>query len=206
MIVWRRSNQFCNNTCQTPSFEPFTIAKDVQNTSTQSPGRASTNDQVSRPFQNCFPYVLRLSLQKGTDLLILITLSNTEPHELQPHPAAPSEIADQFSSFKKTLESGPHFDPNKLKDFKLLAAETATPVGAENPQGPVGTGALDPSKVGSSSSIQGSSGGNTSSPRGDVAEDLHDLPPRFWKTPTLILEEVEMDAIMVSTQASCLHS
>ncbi|CAO1630295.1 unnamed protein product [Sympodiomycopsis kandeliae] len=117
----------------------------------------------------------------------------SESHQAHPHPAAPSEIANQFSDFKKTLESGPHFDPNKLQDFKLLAAETATPVGAMSAHGPVQTGALDPSKVNSSATSSGSSSSPT---RGDVAEDLHDLPSRFWKTPTLVLEEVEMDAIM----------
>lgn len=112
-----------------------------------------------------------------------------EPHTPHPHPAAPSEIADQFSSFQKTLESGPHFDANKLKDFKVLAAETAYPVGAVQAQGPVQSGALDPKTAG---------GEGATSQQHHVAEDLHDLPPRFWKTPTLLLEEVEMEAVMVS--------
>lgn len=30
-----------------------------------------------------------------------------------------------------------------------------------------------------------------------AAEDLHDLPKRFWQTPALAIEEKEMDAIMV---------
>ncbi|CAD6888806.1 unnamed protein product [Tilletia controversa] len=29
-----------------------------------------------------------------------------------------------------------------------------------------------------------------------VAEDLHELPPRFWRTSSLVMEEDEMEAIM----------
>lgn len=69
----------------------------------------------------------------------------------------------------------------------------AYPVGAVTPHGPVQTGKLDASTAGGASG-----GGKTQDNRIDVAEDLHDLPPRFWKTPTLFLEEAEMEAVMVS--------
>lgn len=131
---------------------------------------------------------------------------HAEPHTPHPHPAAPSEIAEKFESFQKTLESGPHFDANKLKDFKQLAAETAFPIGTDGPQGPVQTGALDAKQAQSSGNniASGGSGPKAHTPttRTDAADDLHDLPERFWRTPTLILEDTEMEAIMVSFSTS----
>ena len=32
-----------------------------------------------------------------------------------------------------------------------------------------------------------------------VAEDVHLLPERFWRTPALAFSEAEMEAVMVST-------
>jgi len=57
-----------------------------------------------------------------------------------------------------------------------------------------------PEKLESSSSSS-SSTPSSSTKGGDVFEDLHDLPKRFWQTPSLIIEEKEMDAIMVSGNA-----
>ncbi|KAE8271536.1 hypothetical protein A4X09_0g794 [Tilletia walkeri] len=81
---------------------------------------------------------------------------HTEPH---PHPAAPPEIAKDFSHFQEVFASGPHFHPEKLQS----ASE-----GKEEP-------AAAPAPV---------------------AEDLHELPARFWKTRSLVIEEDEMEAIM----------
>lgn len=38
----------------------------------------------------------------------------TEPHEPHPHPDAPPEIAKDFDNFRKTFETGPHFNPDKV--------------------------------------------------------------------------------------------
>lgn len=32
----------------------------------------------------------------------------------------------------------------------------------------------------------------------EVAEDVHLLPERFWRTPALAFSDAEMDAVMVS--------
>lgn len=50
----------------------------------------------------------------------------------------------------------------------------------------------------SSASSEASSGESSSGGGGDIAEDLHDLPRRFWQTPSLLIEEKEIDAINVS--------
>ncbi|KDN38377.1 hypothetical protein K437DRAFT_23576 [Tilletiaria anomala UBC 951] len=88
--------------------------------------------------------------------------------ERHPHPAAPKEI--DFKHFQEVYRSGPHFNPDKVKSPAQLAAAQSSGQGA---------------------SSQASS---TNHQHGAV-EDLHQLPERFWKTPALLLDEAEMDAI-----------
>lgn len=63
-----------------------------------------------------------------------------------------------------------------------------------------------PEKIGGGgeASASGSSGGSGGATAPGVVDDVQQLPSRFWKTPTLLLEEDEMDAIMVSTSESGL--
>ncbi|KAE8257752.1 hypothetical protein A4X13_0g2144 [Tilletia indica] len=86
---------------------------------------------------------------------------HTEPH---PHPAAPPEIAKDFSHFQEVFASGPHFHPEKLQSASS-GGEGEEPAAAAAEAAP-------------------------------VAEDLHELPARFWKTRSLVIEEDEMEAIM----------
>lgn len=78
-------------------------------------------------------------------------------HEPGPHPEAPAEVAESFSQFRETHNSGPHFHPEKAGS---------------------------------------SSGGAGGAPSG-VANDIRELPPRFWDTLSLRIDEAEMEAIMV---------
>lgn len=87
------------------------------------------------------------------------------PHDPQPHPSAPEEVAKNFDNFRKILETGPHFDPAKLKPFSL---ESSQP------------------KAGGSAS---------SSAKADAVDTLFDLPPRFWNTPSMRMSPAEMDAV-----------
>jgi small subunit ribosomal protein YMR-31 len=89
-------------------------------------------------------------------------------HSPHPHPAAPSDIRDAFSSFQEKLASGPHFDKAALQPVEALAKG-----------GQVG----------------GTGGAAAAS---NAVEDVFDLPERFWNTPSLRWEEKEMDAVMVS--------
>lgn len=66
-------------------------------------------------------------------------------------------MAENFSQFRETLNSGPHFHPEKAGS---------------------------------------SSGGAGGAPAG-VADDIRELPPRFWDTLSLRFDEAEMEAIMV---------
>lgn len=59
-----------------------------------------------------------------------------------------------------------------------------------------------PEKIQTSASPSPSS----SSSGGEVFDDLHDLPKRFWQTPSLLIGEREMDAINVSGQHGELGS
>lgn len=56
-------------------------------------------------------------------------------------------------------------------------------------------------EAGSGSGSSGQKGGQSEVKEGTV-EDLHDLPPRFWKTATLVMDDAEMEAVMVSLQTS----
>ncbi|WFD35296.1 t-SNARE affecting a late Golgi compartment protein 2 [Malassezia cuniculi] len=40
----------------------------------------------------------------------------TEPHVPKPHPEAPADIAKDFERFRSVLESGPHFNPDKITE------------------------------------------------------------------------------------------
>lgn len=51
---------------------------------------------------------------KGASLL-------TEPHVPQPHPEAPPDIAKHFDHFRSVLESGPHFNPDKIQTAPKIA-------------------------------------------------------------------------------------
>ncbi|KAK0544476.1 hypothetical protein OC846_005084 [Tilletia horrida] len=86
--------------------------------------------------------------------------------ELHPHPAAPPEIVKDFSHFQEVFSSGPHFHPEKLQSAS------------------------------GSASASSSGGGGGASSGAEVVEDVHDLPPRFWKTSSLLIEEDEMELIM----------
>lgn len=94
-------------------------------------------------------------------------LTPLAPHDPQPHPSAPEEVAKNFDNFRKILETGPHFDPAKLKPFSL---ESSQP------------------KAGGSAS---------SSAKADAVDTLFDLPPRFWNTPSMRMSPAEMDAVQV---------
>ncbi|PWN53922.1 hypothetical protein IE53DRAFT_383557 [Violaceomyces palustris] len=96
-----------------------------------------------------------------------------QPHTPHPHPAAPPSVVEKFQDFQKTLASGPHFFPEKLVQASSSAAQ---------PQ----PGAL-------ASAVSGDR---------EVAEDVHLLPERFWKTHALLFEEAEMEAVMVSIECS----
>lgn len=126
------------------------------------------------PKGNLFPRILPLSSTRSLYSLLYLSLSlATETHKPHPHPAAPSSIVSSFDHFQKVFASGPHFHPEKLS----------------SPQS-------------SSSSESGSSGsgllGDVDMNDREVAEDIHLLPERFWRTPALTFSEAEMDAIMVS--------
>ena len=101
-------------------------------------------------------------------------------HSPHPHPAAPSDIRDAFSSFQEKLASGPHFDKAALQPVEALAK--GGQVG--------GTGGAAPS-----GNEPGTGGAAAAS---NAVEDVFDLPERFWNTPSLRWEEKEMDAVMVS--------
>ncbi|EDP43319.1 hypothetical protein MGL_2329 [Malassezia globosa CBS 7966] len=47
-------------------------------------------------------------------------------HKPQPHPDAPEDIANNFEQFRQVLESGPHYDPSKLKPFSLDSGKSAS--------------------------------------------------------------------------------
>ena len=94
-------------------------------------------------------------------------LTSLAPHDPQPHPSAPEEVAKNFDNFRKIFETGPHFDPAKLKPFSL---ESSAP------------------KAGGSAS---------SSAKADAVDTLFDLPPRFWNTPSMRMSPAEMDAVQV---------
>ncbi|PWN23744.1 hypothetical protein BCV69DRAFT_296061 [Microstroma glucosiphilum] len=136
------------------------------------------------------------------------------PHqksETHPHPAAPAEIADDFPKFQKTLESGPHFDANKLQPFELAAKEFQVGMRKEDMEAQKRGGSSAPSEGGVDGAAGGSRSGQGAKEAGSgsggpksgqsevkegTVEDLHDLPPRFWKTSTLVMDEVEMEAVM----------
>lgn len=113
-----------------------------------------------------------------------------ESHTPHPHPAAPQDVAQNFDHFQEVLQSGPHFHPEKIQQTSQASSS---------------------SNAGAEAGKKAESGGAA-----EVAEDLHDLPKRFWQTPALALEEKEMDAIMVglsvllqrvpSKTDSCLNS
>lgn len=104
--------------------------------------------------------------------------TETEAHTPHPHPAAPSNIVSSFDHFQKVFASGPHFHPEKLQQ-QSSSSQTSTS---------------------SSSSGGGSSGllGDVDMNDREVAQDVHLLPERFWRTPALIFSEAEMEAVMVS--------
>lgn len=92
-------------------------------------------------------------------------------HVPHPHPAAPEKIASSFDHFQKVFASSPHFHPEKLQQ--------------ESSQSSAG-------------SSKGGSGllGNVDMNGREVAEDIHLLPERFWRTPALTFSEEEMEAVM----------
>ncbi|CCF48741.1 hypothetical protein NDA11_007223 [Ustilago hordei] len=92
-------------------------------------------------------------------------------HVPHPHPAAPEKIASSFDHFQKVFASGPHFHPEKLQQ--------------ESSQSSAG-------------SSKGGSGllGNVDMNGREVAEDIHLLPEKFWRTPALTFSEEEMEAVM----------
>ncbi|SPO31470.1 uncharacterized protein UTRI_06600 [Ustilago trichophora] len=85
---------------------------------------------------------------------------------------APPAIASSFDHFQKVFASGPHFHPEKLQK--------------------------QPSSSSSSSSSQTASGllGNVDMNGREVAEDVHLLPERFWRTSALVFSEAEIEAVM----------
>lgn len=142
-------------------------------------------------------------------------IHSAEKSETHPHPAAPAEIADDFPKFQKTLESGPHFDANKLQPFEEAAKEYQVGMRKEDVEAQKRGGTSAPSEGGVDGSAGGSRSGQGAKEAGSgsgsgkggsgevkegTVEDLHDLPPRFWKTATLVMDEAEMEAIMVSLQ------
>lgn len=48
-----------------------------------------------------------------------MNLPRSASHSVEPHPSAPAEIVKDFARFQEVRESGPHFDPAKLKPFSL---------------------------------------------------------------------------------------
>ncbi|KAJ9476216.1 hypothetical protein PHBOTO_006290 [Pseudozyma hubeiensis] len=93
-----------------------------------------------------------------------------ETHTPHPHPAAPSSIVSSFDHFQKVFASGPHFHPEKLSSPQSSSSESSSS----------GSGLL----------------GNVDMNDREVAEDIHLLPERFWRTPALTFSDAEMDAIM----------
>ncbi|TKY86980.1 hypothetical protein EX895_003657 [Sporisorium graminicola] len=94
-----------------------------------------------------------------------------EAHTPHPHPAAPSNIASSFDHFQKVFASGPHFHPEKLQQSSPSQSQS---------QQTSGSGLL----------------GNVDMNDREVAEDVHLLPERFWRTPALAFSDAEMEAIM----------
>lgn len=89
----------------------------------------------------------------------------------KPHPAAPSDQAQSFDRFEQTRASGPHFDPSKVLSFDQI--------------------------FNSQSSSSSSAGATSSTQAPDVVEDVHQLPKRYWATPTLAMSDAEMEAVNV---------
>ncbi|CAO1617340.1 unnamed protein product [Parajaminaea phylloscopi] len=115
-----------------------------------------------------------------------------DPHTPHPHPAAPKQIAENFEHFQETFRSGPHFDPKKLQSLEQASDEARSQFGQTDSQPGAGTVNKGKGAAGSSSS---SSSPSSSSSQG-VVEDLHDLPPRFWRKPIQFVDEAEMEAVM----------
>ncbi|KAJ1021916.1 hypothetical protein NDA16_003678 [Ustilago loliicola] len=88
-------------------------------------------------------------------------------HVPHPHPAAPEKIASSFDHFQKVFASGPHFHPEKLQQQSSQTSSSAS-------------GLL----------------GNVDMNGREVAEDVHLLPERFWRTPALVFSEEEIEAVM----------
>lgn len=100
----------------------------------------------------------------------------TGEHVPHPHPAAPEKIASSFDHFQKVFASGPHFHPEKLQSQNSNS-------GSSN----------------SSSSGSGKASGllaNVDMKGREVAQDIHLLPERFWRTPALVFSEEEIEAVM----------
>lgn len=112
---------------------------------------------------------------------LLATRSLAEPQKPHPHPAAPQAVIDDFKHFQDVFKSGPHFNPDKLESQAQSNARQETGMGKQAPGGTGGSG-------------------------GEVFEDIHDLPPRFWKKPSAEMGQAEMDAIMVSLQLHSSHA
>ncbi|CBQ71441.1 conserved hypothetical protein [Sporisorium reilianum SRZ2] len=93
-----------------------------------------------------------------------------EAHTPHPHPAAPSSIVSSFDHFQKVFASGPHFHPEKLQQ----------PSSQSSQSGASASGLL----------------GNVDMNGREVAEDVHLLPERFWRTPALAFSDAEMEAVM----------
>ncbi|EST06771.1 Ribosomal protein S36, mitochondrial [Kalmanozyma brasiliensis GHG001] len=91
-----------------------------------------------------------------------------ESHTPHPHPAAPSSIVESFDHFQKVFSSGPHFHPEKLQSQS-----------GDN-SGSKGSGLL----------------GDVDMQGREVAEDVHLLPERFWRTPALQFSDEEIEAVM----------
>ncbi|PWN31849.1 uncharacterized protein FA14DRAFT_166078 [Meira miltonrushii] len=96
--------------------------------------------------------------------------STSADHTPHPHPAAPQDVAKNFDHFQEVFQSGPHFHPEKVQQ---MSSQSSTGGGGG-----------------------GSSAASSSGKGGEVVEDIHELPKRFWATPALAIEENEMDAIM----------
>ncbi|CAO1615655.1 unnamed protein product [Jaminaea pallidilutea] len=94
-----------------------------------------------------------------------------DPQKPHPHPAAPQAVIDDFKHFQDVFKSGPHFNPDKLESQAQSHARQETGMGKQASGGTGGSG-------------------------GEVYEDIHDLPPRFWKKPSAEMGQAEMDAIM----------
>lgn len=116
-----------------------------------------------------------MSLHRGIRLKLTLLRVTADEHVPHPHPAAPPKVVESFSHFQEVFESGPHFNPEKLKAASSPSSET---------QSSSGSGLIQVDMTGR-----------------EVAEDVHLLPERFWKTPALMFSDEEMEAVMVS-----LHS